>query len=134
MRKKFKNLLLGFFLMGLFVPLVLTAQAKNKHLLAYATDTKVKTAPKSGFDFEINPNPATTNKIQVKLDGVKNLPVEITVYNMIGNKVLKRSLSTNTQHLSYNIIPEKSLRAGLYFLHIQAGDKTVIKRVHLLAN
>jgi flagellar hook assembly protein FlgD len=79
------------------------------------------------------PNPFTTN-LQVNVDVNKASTGKIDIYNVKGQKITSLathtfSKGTNVLHWDGKDINGKSTAAGLYFLHIQVGEKQFTQKV-----
>jgi hypothetical protein len=72
--------------------------------------------------FSILPNPAST-QIVIKL-GSNPIASEIEIFNILGNRVLRKSLN-NTTDTPINISVWQS---GLYIIRIKSGNNSQIKR------
>jgi Zn-dependent metalloprotease len=70
-------------------------------------------------DFKIYPNPVSGNILNVKL--VDDSAVSYRIVNMIGQKVLSGELKNHQ-------INVESLKSGLYFVEINDGEETMIKK------
>ncbi len=73
------------------------------------------------------PNPATS-ELNIQFDGTSNEKVRISLLDMTSREVAEISnvTASGTQHITYNT---SSLAKGMYFVRIQSGSETMIKKV-----
>jgi serine protease AprX len=69
----------------------------------------------SKSDFVVYPNP-TNDSISVTLPNESDVKT-LAIYNVLGQKVLEKNISTQTQTISL-----KSLKSGIYFYKIESND------------
>jgi thiol-disulfide isomerase/thioredoxin len=74
------------------------------------------------------PNPASDNAF-VEFDLVESATVSITIMNAVGQKVIEQHLGKINSGLQKNNINTSNLENGMYFVTINAGDKTIIKKL-----
>jgi hypothetical protein len=74
------------------------------------------------FVVSLYPNPATDKIcIQTGLNNVKE--IKISIYNVLGEIIFRKS----TSNTGFNI-PLDNFTKGIYFLRLDAGNKTVVKK------
>ncbi|QQL48496.1 T9SS type A sorting domain-containing protein [Mucilaginibacter ginkgonis] len=103
-----------------FTPSVKAAAAKS------AADEKVLN------NVQIFPNPVT-DQINLKYTITKNTMVTISVMDVLGNSVLtllQQRLDPGEQKFTYNL--NKQLTSGFYFVRVNAGAESVIRRISVL--
>lgn len=69
-------------------------------------------------NFELFPNPVSQNKITLKFDAIEYKPIDIIVYNNLGEKILEKRIVIST---TKNVIElnDLELLTGLYTLQIK---------------
>ncbi|AZQ63469.1 T9SS type A sorting domain-containing protein [Flammeovirga pectinis] len=86
------------------------------------------------LSFEIMPNPVISrdNSIDVsmKIEGIdQSFPVQILVYNTIGNLVYRMDLSVDAPTVQFQFKPKATITEGLYFVSILNGTNRVTRRM-----
>lgn len=74
------------------------------------------------------PNPASDNAF-VEFYLAESTTVSITIMNAVGQKVLEQHLGKINSGIQKNNINTSNLENGMYFVTINAGDKTIIKKL-----
>jgi len=85
-------------------------------------DLTASTEEEAFKTFSITPNPATSN-IVIQLPNNSN-PAEIEVYNVIGKRMLIKSLNT-TRNTAINV---SSWQSGFYIIRVISGDNSQTKK------
>ena len=89
--------------------------------------TGIKSSVQQVFEFEVVPNPVKNDAV-LKVTGLKTEQSWIYVYNTLGSVVYK-----NTTEIveGNNAIPiqMQQLPAGIYFVELKTGDKTITKKI-----
>ncbi|MBB6462993.1 T9SS type A sorting domain-containing protein [Flammeovirga kamogawensis] len=86
------------------------------------------------LSFEIMPNPVISrdNSIDVsmKVEGIdQSFPVQVLVYNTIGNLVYRMDLSVDAPTVQFQFKPKATITEGLYFVSILNGTNRVTRRM-----
>jgi poly(3-hydroxybutyrate) depolymerase len=99
---------------------------------AYITDSIAANCTSTGFgDFEnknriqVYPNPSN-GKFVVEIDGGKHIAAFTEVYNALGEKVFA---TTNNSQDEFIGIDLSGFPAGLYFISVYLGEKTIVEKV-----
>jgi hypothetical protein len=74
------------------------------------------------------PNPASDNAF-VEFDLAESTTVSITIMNAVGQKVMEQDLGKINSGIQKNNINTSNLENGMYFVTINVGDKTIIKKL-----
>ncbi|UAB76117.1 T9SS type A sorting domain-containing protein [Mesoflavibacter sp. SCSIO 43206] len=70
--------------------------------------------------YKIYPNPVTNGQLFIKAkNSIKN-PINISIYNLLGQDVLKQKFSQSSQEISMNI---NSLKTGIYLVKVEQEKK-----------
>ncbi|MCU0450314.1 MAG: T9SS type A sorting domain-containing protein [Bernardetiaceae bacterium] len=81
------------------------------------------------FDFQLYPNPCDGKEFQINVEGIRTADIKITLYSVIGNVMLQKTVETRSLTTSVQINPDNSLAKGVYFLCIQSGNEKITKRL-----
>lgn len=84
------------------------------------------------LDFEASVKPATVERkaIALSISGVKtNAPIEIAVYNTIGNVIYKTEIKNSGELTTYSVVPQNKLKGGVYFVALKNGQDRITKRI-----
>jgi hypothetical protein len=95
----------------------------------WKSDTQIPIDP-GILTLEINPNPVHKQTI-LKYNLPKKAFVEISIYNVLGEKLMTLVNESKDQGLHEYAFDSDPLSAGEYFCHLQVGDKMVSKKIIL---
>lgn len=75
-------------------------------------------------NFELFPNPLSRNKITLKFEATEFKPIDIIIYNNLGEKVLTKHLAISTTKNEIEL-DDLELSTGLYTLQIKGSSESV---------
>jgi hypothetical protein len=90
------------------------------------TENNLSTNQIDSFDFAMYPNPVSTDLITISSDVLNGSDVNITVHNLLGQKVLDKQQTFNQTTVINGFA---RLEAGIYFISLEANEGTVTKRL-----
>lgn len=71
-----------------------------------------------------------TIDVKMNIEGVDtNFPVQVLLYNTIGNLVYRMDLSLNKTDIQFQFKPQTRITEGLYFVSILNGTNRVTRRM-----
>lgn len=73
-------------------------------------------------NFSLFPNPVSKSDRYLNVSSSSSLPMEITIYSIIGRKIEKQSISNNQLDIS-------QLKTGVYLINITQGNASVTKKI-----
>ena len=85
----------------------------------------------SGDGLSMWPNPNRGDQLWIDLQGIEAgvQTVTMDVYDLSGKRIVARVLPTQGEHLNTVIALDGDLAAGLYMVHLTAGDRTWVQRL-----
>ncbi|OHX66909.1 T9SS type A sorting domain-containing protein [Flammeovirga pacifica] len=106
---------------------------------SFASSTKIPTPTKTNpsaqtLSLKILPNPviAENSEINVamEIEGIdRSFPVQVLLYNTIGNLIYRMDLSVDNSKVQFKYKPKVEVSEGLYFISVLNGNKRVTKRL-----
>ena len=94
--------------------------AATPYPIATYTNPALSNATFTQANFSIYPNP--TNKGYVNIKTTSNSAVNVTVFDLLGKKVITKTLSNNKLNVS-------SLKSGVYLLNIEQNGASTTKKL-----
>lgn len=85
-----------------------------------AQENRLQTTTIDGLSFY--PNPVNTGKIYIS--SKSSLDKDITIFDVLGKKVLQATMTINTKELSI-----ASLSPGVYIIKIREGEATATRKL-----
>lgn len=79
--------------------------------------------------FKVYPNPSDGKSFQLMFMAVPSEKMEIIIYNSIGNIVYKKAVEEEITDATLQIVPEKALKAGLYFVVVSLERQLYMQRL-----
>lgn len=102
--------------------------AMSAQLITYLDQvTGVSPNEVSALDFSVFPNPAT-NHFELQLPENCTYPLEVTVLNMTGEKVLNSRI-IHAAHTNQTMFDLDKLSSGIYFIHVSNDQSAGVKRL-----
>jgi len=75
--------------------------------------------------FNVYPNPSDNGKYQIKLYSFdRSEPYYISVFDTLGRKLISRKINSIEDEINIS-----NYKAGIYFLKVSSGERSVIKKL-----
>lgn len=101
-------------------------QVLRKAPCASAPTTIVESESKD-LVFSVYPNPVA-EVVNLSINSIDAIKAEITISNVLGEKILSETLNLRKGSNTHTI-NSSNLSRGVYFIHFQLGDQTVVERL-----
>jgi hypothetical protein len=72
---------------------------------------------------ELYPNPTSTDQLTLKFNAVYYKPIEISIYNVLGQKVFSEMINISTS-INEIKLHDLKLKQGLYTLHMKSNEES----------
>lgn len=103
----------------------------DKFSFTTTTQVNVNYLNEEQLNFEIIPNPATFNKVRIKIFNSVMEPYFLVIYNIFGEQVHKFA-QTNLQEKFEEIeISTEQFSSGIYFIKLENGSTSITKKLLL---
>ena len=86
-------------------------------------------------ELTVYPNPSLKEMVYIqynKLDAIDNERVELEIYNVNGQRVVRKLLQFNNGKVITDVNGENTLNSGVYFVNIIDGDKILTEKMIIL--
>ncbi|HET9485928.1 MAG TPA: T9SS type A sorting domain-containing protein [Chryseosolibacter sp.] len=83
------------------------------------------------FAFNVYPNPASADNINLQLQGMENLPVEVRIVDQLGRELYKNTFDSPSLSNGQQLTLPTPAKGGVYIVMIDQGGRQLRKKVVL---
>jgi len=95
----------------------------------YTTSSQHVINPVAGItSLQVSPNPAKDH-LQISFEAEENINIQISIIDITGREIIKDEYDSNKAGDQHTTISLDKIEAGLYFVKISNGNKTLSKKI-----